>query len=184
MRIAAVQARDAGSEREGHAAADLYEHDAELLDQHLEGVIASLVLASASTVAGDRVGRELTASFPAEREAVGEARRMAVSALRRWGCEPMLVHDAALVVSELASNAVIHAESPFLVSLTAPDVRSTPAATLRISVQDACPLTSARDGGLVTRAGHGLAVIEALSTRWGADRALDGKLVWAELQIH
>lgn len=124
---------------------------------------------------------ELTASFPAERESPGRARRLAACELRYWGHGEELVNEAALVLSELASNAVIHAGSPFTISVQAQD------SLLRIAVRDQCPAlaTANGDGGLLVRAPHGLAVIQALSAQWGVENTPDGagKVVWAELRI-
>jgi hypothetical protein len=120
-----------------------------------------------------------TASFPAERESPGRARRLAACELRRWGHGEELVNEVALVLSELASNAVIHARSSFTISLQSHD------SLLRIAVRDKCPALATADGdrGLIVRAPHGLAVIQALSTQWGVEDTPDGKIVWAELRV-
>jgi anti-sigma regulatory factor (Ser/Thr protein kinase) len=121
---------------------------------------------------------ELAAEFPAERESPGDARRLVVETLRRWGCEGALVADAALVLSELANNAVLHAESAFSVLVR---MQGT---TLSIAVHDASPLDTTTAGRrLRVRAGHGLGLIDALAARWGVEDALVGKVVWAELSI-
>jgi hypothetical protein len=146
-------------------------HHAEALHQvcHLHSAVLQPELADE---------RELTASFPAERDAPGRARRLTVGALRRWGHNDELIDDAALVLSELASNAVIHAGSPFSIV-----VRSQ-GPTLRVAVEDVRPLAGAQpDGGLVVLPEHGLAVIEALAARWGSDGTPHGKVVWAELRV-
>jgi|HubBroStandDraft_2_1064218.scaffolds.fasta_scaffold02457_5 hypothetical protein len=120
---------------------------------------------------------ELTASFPAERDSPGRARRLAVADLQRWGIAEESVNDVALVLSELASNAVIHAGSPFSISVKLGD------SVIRVAVQDRCPvLATGSDGGMVVRAPHGLAVIQALSAHWGVEGTPDGKTVWAELR--
>lgn len=120
--------------------------------------------------------QQLTARFPAERDAPGRARRLVVAELRRWGHGDALVNEAALVLSELASNAVIHAGSSFSIVVGAQE------SMLRIAVEDACPLaTTEPNGGLIARSEHGLAVIDALSARWGIDGTPHGKVVWAEL---
>jgi MEDS: MEthanogen/methylotroph, DcmR Sensory domain/Histidine kinase-like ATPase domain len=122
---------------------------------------------------------DLTASFPAERDSPGRARRLAVAELQRWGIAEEVVNDVALVLSELASNAVIHAGSPFF-------IRVQPrASAIRVAVQDQCPVPDTGGGGMVAHAPHGLAVIQALSTRWGVHDTPDGtgKIVWAELPI-
>lgn len=122
---------------------------------------------------------ELTASFPAERESPGRARRLAACELRRWGHDEELVNEAILVLSELASNAVIHACSRFAIRVQSHD------SLLRVAVQDQCPALATANGarGLQVRAPHGLAVIQALATQWGVEDTADGKIVWAELRV-
>jgi anti-sigma regulatory factor (Ser/Thr protein kinase) len=126
---------------------------------------------------------QLTLSFLAERQSPGRARRLIACELRRWGYHEALVDDAVLVVSELASNSVIHAGSPFTVSIQSRD------SLLRIAVRDAVPVPAGADGhrGLLVRAPHGLAVVQALADQWGVEGAADGdgngKIVWAELRI-
>ena len=120
---------------------------------------------------------EVAGEFLAERDAPGRARRLVAVALRLRGHDRALVDHATLVLSELATNAVLHAGSPFAVKVRLDH------ATLRIAVRDASPLSELRGGGLVPRAGHGLGLIEALATRWGVEGGSDGKVVWAELRV-
>jgi anti-sigma regulatory factor (Ser/Thr protein kinase) len=85
--------------------------------------------------------------------------------------------DAALVVSELASNAVRHGRSPFTVTVTCSDD-----CTL-IEVGDENPrLPEFATGGKASLSGNGLHIVAGLAVRWGvkADPE-DGKTVWAEL---
>jgi anti-sigma regulatory factor (Ser/Thr protein kinase) len=120
----------------------------------------------------------VTAGFPGVPEAPGRARRLVAATLRQCGFQSALVDRAALVSSELATNAVLHANSPFSLTL---EVRGT---VLRIAVADTRPLADdALDGGLIARSGHGLAVIEMLASDWGVQAAPNGKLVWAELRL-
>jgi anti-sigma regulatory factor (Ser/Thr protein kinase) len=120
--------------------------------------------------------RKLAAEFAVERASPGCARRLVLSALAEWGCGPGLLQDAAVVVSELATNAVLHAASPFWLSVTLED------SLLRIAVHDARTLsTTVRGGGLSPRPTHGLGLVEALSLRWGTEGTAQGKAVWAEL---
>ena len=113
----------------------------------------------------------------AERDSPGRARHLVVAALREWGHDETLVENAALVLSELATNAVVHAGSPFSVAVRVED------STLRVAVQDASPLAAgvSEERGLIPRTGHGLGLIDELSTRWGVESTPDGKVVWAEL---
>jgi len=117
----------------------------------------------------------LAISLPAEPDAPGRARRQLADALRERGCERGMVDAAALVCSELASNAVRHVGSPFSVSaLIGPS-------TLRIAVQDASP--HLLEGAMTVLPTHGLAVVDALCGSWGRERTAGGKVVWAELPL-
>jgi anti-sigma regulatory factor (Ser/Thr protein kinase) len=88
------------------------------------------------------------------------------------------VDDARLVVSELTTNAVVHAGSPFSVA-----VRHEGSA-IRIAVHDSNPtLPVLRDGGPAAPSGRGLHLVRALTSAWGVDRSPDGKTVWAELPL-
>jgi anti-sigma regulatory factor (Ser/Thr protein kinase) len=120
---------------------------------------------------------ELKARFSAELNAPGRARRLLMSEMRQWGHDEPLVQDAALVLSELATNAVRHAGSPFSIAVRVEG------SMLRIAVGDSRPLATAlRNGELTPQPLHGLGLIDALSTDWGVDGAADGKVVWAELR--
>ncbi|HSC03038.1 MAG TPA: MEDS domain-containing protein [Solirubrobacteraceae bacterium] len=86
--------------------------------------------------------------------------------------------DAQLVVSELATNAVIHAGTPFSVA-----VRSDGSA-VRISVQDWSSMQPVmREDNPDALAGRGLRLIAMVSRSWGVEYGPDGKTVWAELPL-
>jgi hypothetical protein len=72
-------------------------------------------------------------TFAFSREAPAAARHFTVATLAAWGAADF-ADAAALVVTELAANAVVHAHSAFTVILSALDD------LLRISVRDATPL--------------------------------------------
>jgi anti-sigma regulatory factor (Ser/Thr protein kinase) len=87
-----------------------------------------------------------------------------------------VLDDAALIVSELATNAVVHARSTFTVLL------SYEARTLCISVRDDCAaVPSVRNPPGRVISGRGLGLVSSIAQRWGTDRDGVGKLVWAEL---
>ena len=118
-------------------------------------------------------GRPGTARpFAFSREAPAEARHFAVATLNAWGAGD-LAGDVALVVTELAANAIVHARSAFTVIL------SVHGGVLRISVRDTVPLDGA---GLRPAPLHGLAVVDALASRWGVESLGNaGKTVWVDL---
>ena len=136
--------------------------------------------AAGDVAAGYRTGvtwTEATRTFGMTREDPRLARTFVLEMLGPWRDE-QLAADAALVVTELATNAVLHAGSAFGVSLVlSEDV-------IRISVDDAVPL--GRPGGnhwLPAAPGHGLGVVAAMAARWGVETQASGKAIWAELPL-
>ncbi|HTA13151.1 MAG TPA: MEDS domain-containing protein [Solirubrobacteraceae bacterium] len=117
----------------------------------------------------------LVASFQADAQAPGEARRLLIRTLRDSGCASSVVDTAALVLSELTTNAVRHARSSFTIDIAMHE------RSMRLAVRDARPPSA--DDDLIVLPTHGLSVIDALATRWGVECAPDGKVVWAELRI-
>jgi hypothetical protein len=115
-------------------------------------------------------------TFALCRDAPAAARHFAVDAVRRLGAAN-LADDTALVVTELAANAIVHAQTGFTVDLSASqDV-------LRITVRDASPLPPAAAADLPALPLHGLGAVDALASRWGVERlGHSGKLVWVELR--
>jgi hypothetical protein len=121
-------------------------------------------------IAGSRSGTTRTYAF--SREAPAAARHFAEATLNAWGAAD-LAGDVALVVTELASNAIVHAHSAFTVTMSVHED------LLRISVRDADPLDGA---GLRTAPLHGLGVVDALASRWGVESLGNaGKTVWVDL---
>lgn len=120
-----------------------------------------------------------TTSYPPEVASVRAARRFVVEVLSSSGLAPV-ADDAGLVVSELASNAVLHARSAFDVVVQRID------AGVRVSVRDASttmPVLVAPSASAMS--GRGLALVERLVARWGAGPSRGaGKSVWFEIDEH
>jgi len=111
-------------------------------------------------------------TFAYYRDAPAAARHFAVGMLRDWGAAD-LADDAALVVTELAANAIVHARSGFTITLSARDD------LLRISVRDASPNGVALPPAPL----HGLWAVDALASQWGIESLGNaGKTVWVELR--
>ena len=87
--------------------------------------------------------------------------------------------SAVLVASELAANAVTHADSGFRIRI------SLAPTTLRIDVSDSGEGTPEPQRLSISEEhGRGLHLIDALTTAWGLDDAPGiGKVVWAELAL-
>lgn len=88
-----------------------------------------------------------------------------------------VLDDALLVASELATNAVTHAESGCRIRISLTD------ATLRIDVIDTGAGTpEPQPESFTSEHGRGLRLIDAVTTAWGLEVIPgQGKLVWAEL---
>jgi anti-sigma regulatory factor (Ser/Thr protein kinase) len=120
---------------------------------------------------------EAEARFDPKLDGPAAARHFIRALLRARGDgDRPLAHDAQLVVSELATNAVIHARTPFSVSM-----RHEPAA-IRISVADASPLHPIVEHTPPTAlSGRGLRLVDAVAGSWGVEHGPAGKTVWAEV---
>jgi len=88
---------------------------------------------------------------------------------------PTLVDDVRLVVSELTTNALQHAQTPFDLTVTREGHY------VLISVQDGSPhLPRPATPDPSMPRGRGLAIVDRLSAGWGVDVAADRtKAVWA-----
>lgn len=86
-----------------------------------------------------------------------------------------LVQDIRLVVSELATNALLHAQTPFVVTL------SMTGGMVLLTLQDGSQLLPIQSAPSVTDLnGRGLMIVELLSHEWGISTDDGGsKSVWA-----
>lgn len=105
-------------------------------------------------------------------------------ALSDWGisgspAEDAVVDDLLLVATELLSNAVKFSSGSVSLAL------SRKGRNLRVSVTDTAPAPATqRASGPDASGGRGLAIVAALSRRWGQTPFADGrKEVWAEVII-
>lgn len=112
-------------------------------------------------------------TLPARPASVGAARRFLVEMLEAWDLQG-LEYDASVVLSELVTNAVLHARTEVGVRLTCEG------SVLRLEVSDGSPkLPVTKRLNPTAATGKGLVLIEALSTEWGVRPEPDGKTIWA-----
>ncbi|MGH9105732.1 MAG: ATP-binding protein [Acidimicrobiales bacterium] len=119
--------------------------------------------------------------FPHTSGSVHEARRFVAQALARTA--PEAAETARLLVSELATNALVHSSGPFEVLA----VYSPKAHVVRVAVSDASDgVPRVEHPGPSSEHGRGLQLVAAFSDRWGVDRRRrrPGKTVWFELGAH
>ena len=112
----------------------------------------------------------------AGRDGPRHARRWLSALLADAGADAQTIERAAIVVSELVTNSVVHARSPVLVCLE-------PGEPIVIEVADQSPAPPrVVPDPVVGTSGRGMRLVEALSKRWGVQEVPgDGKIVWAEL---
>lgn len=111
----------------------------------------------------------------ADLQQVRVARRYVTDALQNWEHSP-LADTIELLLSELVTNAVVHAQSAPLVS-----VRLLPD-RVHVEVTDGDPSgVQALPSSTTRSSGRGLAIIEALAMGWGTALLPHGKVVWFDV---
>ena len=113
-------------------------------------------------------------SLPAD----GSASRVA----RRWVNERFGDHprqaDLLLLVSELVTNAALHARTESELSIGIDE------GTVRVEVRDGSDvLPVAKHYSTTASTGRGLLLVDQLADRWGAEAERVGKVVWFELDL-
>ena len=114
-------------------------------------------------------------TLPAELSSIGDARRFLRRSLAAWG---VVDYDLGgpQVLTELATNAALHARSAYTVHLVME------AASLLVEVTDSSPaLPQHRHYGPDATTGRGIALVDALSTAWGVESSPTGKTVWCRV---
>ncbi|MFF3000390.1 ATP-binding protein [Streptomyces sp. NPDC057950] len=149
-----------------------------------DGVSVTVSAGDVGVASAGRSARRL--SFEGESGVVPLARDFARQALHAWGWLPAegadrraAAEDVLLVVSELVTNACLHAEGPEELRISCDNK------VLRVEVSDRgagqpAPRTPHRAG---RPGGHGMFIVQRLCLDWGVVRApgVAGKTVWAEL---
>jgi serine/threonine-protein kinase RsbW len=117
---------------------------------------------------------QLTFTVPPASHSAPRARAELRATLGAWADEPTRA-DAALLLTELVANGVLHARSTMQITLTVEHD------LLRAEVRDASPFAplhrEADEYG-----GRGVLILNALASSWGVvGHPGDGKTVWFEL---
>lgn len=125
--------------------------------------------------------RSAALDLPASPQSAGAARRFATTVLADWRLTG-LADDVDLVISELITNALLHARG---------DRRANASAGIRLDLEfdgkaltcrvlDGSPLPpTPEQAGDTAESGRGLLLVDALSTAWGWSHEHTGKVVWA-----
>jgi len=128
-------------------------------------------------------GRSAACAMPAVADSVPALRRFARGAARRWELPDSVDEALALIVTELAANAVRHSGSPDVALLLAVD-----GVTVTVQVKDAGRWRARRkpDGPIAEAeacGGRGLQLVEAYAAGFALWRTAGGTRVVAELLL-
>jgi anti-sigma regulatory factor (Ser/Thr protein kinase) len=119
-------------------------------------------------------------TFPADPGAVRAARTAVRNRLAAWNLDG-LADIAALLVSELVTNALRHATGPIGVRLVRPEAVD---GVLLVEVSDPLPdPPRERIAALDDESGRGLQLVAHAARRWGTRPGVTGKTVWFELAV-
>lgn len=119
-------------------------------------------------------------SLPRTRPAVADARHWLADTLTAWSISGEQLDDAVTALSEVFSNAVVHAAGDQDATVTAALWQG----HLRITVTDPDPaVPTPRQAGDDDESGRGMAVLRGLVLRHGTTRTATGKVVWFELLV-
>jgi anti-sigma regulatory factor (Ser/Thr protein kinase) len=115
---------------------------------------------------------------PSAPRSVALVRQYAVEACKAIGWA-MSAETVALLVSEIATNAVLHSYGTHVgVRVIDHGLR------LRVEVDDGSPVLPVPRGARPDEEnGRGLALLQALAVAWGTDARPDGKTTWFEVGV-
>jgi len=90
-----------------------------------------------------------------------------------------VIEDAATIVSELVTNAIVHGSGEASLVIEVSERR------LHVEVLDTDPTVALAplDVGPSAAHGRGLAIVDALASAWGVEPRLVGKAVWFDLDL-
>ena len=116
-------------------------------------------------------------TLPPDTRSPWQARRFVTDVLADEASEPV-ASTVALLVSEMVTNAVLHARTEITVSV------EYQGDWLRVEVADSSPVgPTVRNFTTQAATGRGLQLVEELADRWGTEPSPDGKVVWFEVDV-
>lgn len=119
----------------------------------------------------------VTTDLPAVPDSVPEGRAFLTKALTSWDCTTT-ADDARLLLSEILTNAVQHAQGPLGLHLCRT------ATELTVEVSDHSPhLPQPRLAAEDDESGRGLILVRALADTWGVRPTDEGKTTWFTLAL-
>lgn len=117
--------------------------------------------------------------LPPHPTAAGKARTFIAEFCGAAHLPPQLCETAALCVSELVTNAILHGRTAATIEAHRPGDH------LRVTVHDSNPQLPpvGEHPALDAESGRGLQIVSLLADDWGVERNGDGKAVWFTLRL-
>ena len=129
---------------------------------------------------GERLDVAASLHLVGHPESVAKARKFITDFCRATNLAPEVCETAALLVSELVTNAIIHGRTAATIEA------HRPGAHLRVTVHDTNPALPPAGGrpNLSRESGRGLQIVSLLAADWGVESTDAGKAVWFTLPTH
>src|SRR3954447_6875879 len=127
----------------------------------------------------DRLDAAAALYLPPDPESASRARRFISELCRATRLSAEICETAALLVSELVTNATIHGKTSATIEVhRRPD-------RLRVAVRDDSPVLPpiGPSPTLNAESGRGLMIVSVLADAWGVEHGDGGKAVWFELRV-
>jgi anti-sigma regulatory factor (Ser/Thr protein kinase) len=145
-------------------------------------VFATVSQARAAIAQGPSHAERMQARLQPRPASIRAARALVAQACQAWHL-PDLLQDTWLIVSELAANAVEHACTDFVLTV------SRGSAGLHVAIHDRVSrfpqpagAKLAAPASVLDERGRGLRLVQMIAAAWGAVPTPDGKVVWATVK--
>lgn len=150
-----------------------------LADRREDDIAVLLLRREASAAQPTAPRRTALTIAQAEPERISAARTLLREMLHDWA-DPEQVDSAVLMVSEMATNVLVHTDGDALMVAQATGEHGD--RRLRVEVSDGSDeLPHKRRPGEMASSGRGLVLMEMLADVWGVDPRGSGKSIWFEL---
>ncbi|MFJ6574112.1 SpoIIE family protein phosphatase [Streptomyces sp. NPDC091292] len=149
-----------------------------LADRREDDIAVLLLRRSGRPDAAGSARRTVFTVPQAEPQRIAAGRQQLRELLHDW-TDPDQVDSAVLMVSEMATNVLVHTDGD---ALMVAEVTGVPGhRTLRVEVADSSDdLPHKREPGELASSGRGLVLMELLADAWGVDPRGEGKSIWFE----
>ena len=127
----------------------------------------------------ERLDAAASLHLPPVPASAGKARRFIAELCTATQMPTEMCETAALLVSELVTNAIIHGKTSATIEVHRPPD------TLRVSVRDDNPVLPpiGTSPTLSAESGRGLTIVSLLADAWGVEQLDNGKAIWFELRL-